>query len=399
VRVLLYSHFFAPSVGGVETVVRSLARGLAEFRTPDGGPEFEVTVVTQTPAGSFDDRTLPFAVVRRPGPAKLFRRIHAADVIHIAGPALAPLFLSWLMRKPFVIEHHGYQAICPNGILLLQPQLAVCPGHFQAGKYLRCLRCNAANQGGLSSLMALLRTFPRRWLARRASLNLTISSHVLRRHALPRSVNCYYGIEDPLAGGGAETSAAIPKENLCFAYVGRFVPEKGLSLLLEAAEQLQREGFRFDVRLVGDGPLRKALEDAVQRRGLTEAVQFTGFLGGQELAECLRAVHVVIMPSIWEETAGLAAIEQMMLGRLVIAAEIGGLGEVVGDAGLKFEPGSPKGLAVCMKQVLKNPAVISAIGSRARARALELYERRRMMEEHAKYYRQVFLARRMSQSS
>ena len=66
-KLLIYSHFFAPSVGGVETVVRSLATGLAELRTPDGGQEFHLTLITQTPAGDFRDAALNFAVVRQAG--------------------------------------------------------------------------------------------------------------------------------------------------------------------------------------------------------------------------------------------------------------------------------------------------------------------------------------------
>ena len=48
-------------------------------------------------------------------------------------------------------------------------------------------------------------------------------------------------------------------------------------------------------------------------------------------------MRVVVMPSQWEETAGLAAIEQMMRGGVVIASDIGGLGEVVSEAGLRYK--------------------------------------------------------------
>ena len=99
-KLLIYSHFFAPSVGGVETIVMSLARGLAEMRTPSGDKEFELTVAAQTAPGQFDDGVLPFHVVRQPGFMRLRDLVRAADVVHLAGPALAPLFLGWLARKP-----------------------------------------------------------------------------------------------------------------------------------------------------------------------------------------------------------------------------------------------------------------------------------------------------------
>src|SRR5271168_3217909 len=122
-KLLVYSHFFAPSIGGVETLVLSLSRGLAALRSPadttksaDGPTQrFEVTLVTQTPAADFDDRTLPFPVFRQPSLAQLWRLIRATDVLHIAGTALPPMVLGLLARKPVVVEHHGFQAICPNG--------------------------------------------------------------------------------------------------------------------------------------------------------------------------------------------------------------------------------------------------------------------------------------------
>ena len=134
-KLLLYSHFFAPSIGGVETIVLSLARGLAELRTASNERQFDVMVVTQTLAGDFDDRLLPFALVRQPRLIELWRRIRECDVVHLAGPSLAPLFLAWLAGKPVVVEHHGYQAICPNGVLVYQPEGSICPGHFQARRY------------------------------------------------------------------------------------------------------------------------------------------------------------------------------------------------------------------------------------------------------------------------
>jgi glycosyltransferase involved in cell wall biosynthesis len=95
------------------------------------------------------------------------------------------------------------------------------------------------------------------------------------------------------------------------------------------------------------------------------------------------------VPSIMEETAGLAAIEQMMRGRLVIASDIGGLGEVVGETGLKFSAGNAGQLASCMERVLQEPGIVNEIGTRARQRTLKLFGEARMVEEHLDLYREV----------
>ncbi len=287
------------------------------------------------------------------------------------------------------MEHHGYQAICPNGLLLHEPDKSVCPGHFQAGRYWRCVACNASQGSLWRSVKDLVLTFPRHFLSRRAAVNIGITNHVVGRLALPRTKTCYYGIEGAWRNSSSSVTAKPAREKVCFAYVGRLVAEKGLPLLIEAARRLKKEGFEFDLRFVGDGPERPLLESLRERHELGLVVQITGFLSGDALRECLRSVNVVVMPSIWEETAGLAAMEQMMGGRLVIAAEIGGLGEVVGEGGLKFPPKDLDGLTERMRRILKEPNLLVGYGEKARARAAELFQRERMIRDHAVLYRAV----------
>jgi len=133
------------------------------------------------------------------------------------------------------------------------------------------------------------------------------------------------------------------------------VPEKGIPVLLEAGRILQTEGPNFEIRLIGDGSERPKLENIIRTEKLESCTTITGFLTGPRLANALQDVTIVVMPSVWEETAGLAAIEQMMRGRMVIAADIGGLSEVVGDTGLKFIPGNATSLANCLRSVMENP--------------------------------------------
>jgi len=97
------------------------------------------------------------------------------------------------------------------------------------------------------------------------------------------------------------------------------------------------------------------------------------------------------MPSRWEETAGLAAIEQMMRGGIVIAADIGGLSEVVGDAGLKFSAGDSGALYSCLRKVLEQPSLADSLGSAARARAVKLFNCESMIQEHVSLYREALL--------
>ena len=383
-KLLIYSHFFAPSVGGVETAVLLLAEGLAQFR--DGGPAFEVTVATNTPSSDFDDSLLPFRVVREPSVLSLAALIEKCDVLHVAGPSLLPLAISWLRGKAVVIEHHGYQAICPNGVLQELPQRHNCPGHFQARAYARCLRCGIAQDGFFGSLWRLSLQFPRSFLTRRAAANIAITDHVLRRHALPAAKRIYYGVDVPAA---SIAPSAPLQDTATFVFVGRFVPEKGIDVLLRASELLYREGWQFQLKLIGDGPERAAIETFISGHGLRECVELPGYLRGAALELNVQAARALVMPSVWEEAAGLSAIEQMMRGRLLIVSDTGGLGEIVGEAGLLCAPGNPEALAAQMRCVLQEPGLAAALGGTARQRALGLFKREYMVREHASLYRRL----------
>src|ERR1700759_3869696 len=141
-KLLLHSHFWAPSVGGGETVATKLATGLAA--SDADASRHEVTLVTDTAAGAFDDRSVPFRVVRQPSLGTWLRELRAADIVELEGPALLPQFLAWLLGKRVVLRHHVYQAVCPNGLLIVQTDRSLCPGHFMAGNYSKCVECNAA---------------------------------------------------------------------------------------------------------------------------------------------------------------------------------------------------------------------------------------------------------------
>ena len=366
-----------------------LAQGLAERSDQGGGSDLEITVATRTPAGGMDNASLPFRVVRQPGPLTLFRLVKRADVIQLAGPCLLPMGLAIILRKPMVIEHHGYQAICPNWLLLYEPTKTVCPGHFMGRQYTKCLGCNATNSGLLKSAVQLLLTFPHRWASKLATANVPVSRHVENRIRLPRSRLIYHGIPDSNAGSerpDTRTERDRPDPPV-FAYVGRLVTEKGVHVLLQSAKELADAGYSFQLKILGDGPERAALEKKVTSLGLQGCVFFAGWLEGATLQAELEGVSAVVMPTLMEETAGLALMEHMMRGGLVIASDIGGMGEVVDGAGLKFVAGSVSGLTSCLRRVLDDPGLVKLLGDKARERALRFFLRQRMISEHLGLYR------------
>jgi len=385
IRVLYYTANFLPNVVNYVTL---RAEGICALPQV-ARDRLDMTIVTPTPAGHFSDSRLPYRVVRQPGLRKLWRLVAEHDVVQLAGPCFLPLALALLRGRPVVMEHHSYNAICPNGLLLYGPTSTVCPGHFMARRYHKCLRCNATTQGWVQSFWKLLLGFPRRWMSARVRVNVCVTQHVAQRLGLPRSEVIYHGVVDTHCNNGPGARVGPGSPPICFASVGRLVTIKGLSLLLEAAGRLRDQGYAFRLKFIGDGAERGRLEGLASTLGLCDRVDFTGTLQGEDLEKAVSEVGVVVMPSVWEETAGLSAVEHMMRGRLVIASDIGGLGELVSDAGLKFPAGDAAALAECMRRVLDNPEIVGRLGSMARQRARALFRQERMIGDYVRLYQRL----------
>lgn len=383
VRVMMYTDVFAPMIVNYAML---LSRGLAQWNKSDGQREVDLTVVTQMPRGTFDDSTLPYRVVRQPSSRKLWKLIREADVVHLSGPCFLPMLFALIQKTPVAIEHHGYQAVCPTGMFLEMPAASFCPGHFQARRLQKCVRCVAATEGWARGVWNTLICLPRQWMCSRVNANICITDHVRRRIGVPRAEVIYYGIEDPLPSGTTPRAAWNGAGALCIGYAGRFVPEKGVRILIRAAKELKDRGCKFRLKLIGDGFERETLEALVTELGLKEFVVFTGIKHGPDLEKEVEDVAVMVMPSMCEETAGLTAIEQMMRGRPVVASDIGGLTEVVGSAGLKYPPGDVKALADCLQQFIVNPELLTELGKKARIRAVETFGYQRMIGQHVHAY-------------
>ncbi len=384
-KLLIYSHFFAPSVGGVETLVLSLARGLAGLRGAGEASEFEITLATQTPAGEFEDQRLPFRVVRQPSLIHLWDLIRATDVVHVAGPAIAPLVLALLASKPIALEHHGFQTICPNGQLLIETSGAPCPGHFMAGRHGECFRCNGG-QGWFASRKLWLLTFVRRFLCRRVSRNITPTVWLGGLLRLPRAVAIPHGLE--FVAAPMATSRQTPGPPV-IAFQGRLVSTKGAGLLLEAARLLLEKKRLFEVLLIGEGPERADLERISQEAPLAGHVHFAGRVAGERLDGILAEALVVVVPSLGGEVFGLVVAENMLRGLPVITSDLGAFLEVLGEAGLTFRTGDAAALARELARILDDPELAARLGQLARQRALTFCDFQRMLQAHAKAYEDV----------
>ncbi len=395
-NILIYSSLWAPSVGGVQSVTNTLARGLAAESNEGDSGEVNVTVATPSPTSGSRNAGDSLQVVGNAGFFRICRLVWRSDVIHLAGPALLPLLLAWFFSKKAVILHHGYQAVCPDGSLVHFVDQRVCCNSFASGKVSDCVRCRVANVGWLRGLISVALAHPRLWLCRRVAANIGVSKHLSARLGLPRASTIYSAPADPVGSSLVEFSRPEPLANFyldsdapLLAFVGRLTNEKGVTTLLHAAAALVAENVEFRLRIIGDGPERARLAILAWSLRLRDRVEFTGTLEGAALETAVSGAVAVVLPSVAIETASLAAIEQMMRGRVVIASDSGGLGEIVGEAGLKFPPGDIEALTNCLRRVLGDPQLCMRLGRAAQFRAVEHFTLDRMVEQHMNLYSRI----------
>ena len=140
-------------------------------------------------------------------------------------------------------------------------------------------------------------------------------------------------------------------EKLIF-FAGRLEYEKGVQTVLDALP-LVTEHLPVRFYVAGVGTHEQALREHVERDGLDGQVEFLGFVPEDELRMFYAAADLAVVPSIYEPF-GMVALETMAAGTPCIAADTGGLRElVVHDAtGLRFEPGDPASLAGAILRLL-----------------------------------------------
>ncbi|HYX23251.1 MAG TPA: glycosyltransferase family 4 protein [Thermoanaerobaculia bacterium] len=300
-RILLYCPVFYPSVGGLEINVARLAQGLHHAG-------HEVTLVAKTAADG--PEPFPFRVVRNPGRRELLRLVRDCDVFFQANVSLRGLWPLLFVRRPWVVSHHGWYS---------RPDRSLAP-------------------------QDRLKRFLLRW-----ATSISVSQAVADDLATPSVViaNAY---RDDLF----RVLPDVPRTGELL-FVGRLVSDKGVDVLLDALGLLAGRGVRPVLTVVGDGPERPVLAEQTRRLGLGERVRFLGSRHGEEVVRLLNAHRILVVPSRYDEPFGIAALEGIACGCLVIGSRGGGLKEAIGPCGLTFDNGDAAGLAGLLEAALEAP--------------------------------------------
>lgn len=150
-------------------------------------------------------------------------------------------------------------------------------------------------------------------------------------------------------------------------YVGRLVEAKGVGDLLEAfISSADRLG---DARLVfvGDGPMREVLRVRAVGSSAASRIRFEGTLPHDAALDSMSAADLVVLPS-YAEGSPLCLTEALALGTPVLATEVGGVPDLVGEAGRVVAPGDVAGLSAALVDLLEDRQRLSSLGAGVRKR-------------------------------
>jgi glycosyltransferase involved in cell wall biosynthesis len=176
---------------------------------------------------------------------------------------------------------------------------------------------------------------------------------------------------------------------LRFTIIGNIGEHKGVRVLIEALRLIRHKLFYLNV--VGSGELCPELEMQIDLLGLEEQARFWGMVKHDVIEQVYEETDVQLMPSIWPENQPVSITESMASRTAVIAANIGGIPELVehGKTGYLFEPGDAAQLAARMLDLIMHPDLAEEMGragferirhasfERQAGRILKLYERGR----------------------
>ena len=149
--------------------------------------------------------------------------------------------------------------------------------------------------------------------------------------------------------------------------IGSLTEEKGYDFLLESFPPLLREFPDLHLVVLGDGYLRGTLQDLAVARGVGDHVLFTGNV--EDVRPWLKQFELVVIPSR-REGLPTVLLEAMALGRPVVAADVGGICELLrdGESGALFTAEDGSALRQASARLLANADLRRSFGSAARQR-------------------------------
>ncbi len=368
-KILHIGKYYHPFSGGMESVVKDLCEGL-HLKGHD------VTVLCSSTSLKGSEETINgVKVVRLPRVGVLF------------GQNLNPTILKKvheLAKEADLVHVH-----CPNP--LAEMVSLTLPGDIPV---VATYHSDVVRQ---KFLLKLYRRFFKGFLNRTQKIFVPTKNHIKFSQFLPDyQEKCEiipFGIKEaPFTSNENNLTCARKYRKKFGAYalfVGRLVEYKGVEVLLEAAKSCSQH-----IVIVGDGPLKGALNQKIKELKLDDKVSLLGKVKDQdEFVGLYHGCDMLVLPSITpNENFGIVQLEAMACSKPVVTTNLKSGVPAVGEKGktcLIVEPGNSLQLANAMTMIFNNQELKYKLGRAGRARFEDHYTCKGMIDSQVSAYKRV----------
>jgi glycogen(starch) synthase len=366
-RILYWTPFFLPDIGGIETLSSKLLPALRK----EG---YDITVLTSHGKYDVPDKTefngIPvfrFHTRSAIGKGDLAHILEIRSQVARLKRSFNPDLVHIHMSDPSVYFHLSTADAFPAYTILSIHHSTGCVG-FRGGKDTLL---------GKALQMA-------DWVT---AVSRPILSELL--DIVPNKKNCSSVIYN-----GVEPSDIIPAplsfdppRILCF---GRLIRSKGVDLVIAAFASLLTRYPRAQLIIVGEGLQRTELEKQVARLGLANSVTFAGSVRPEEVPAIISRSTIVVMPSRTEGFP-MTALEAGQMARPVVATPVGGLPEAIvhKETGLIVECENSSAIGDALAFLLDHPETARRMGEAARSRVIKKFSLKICADSYGELYRRL----------
>lgn len=186
--------------------------------------------------------------------------------------------------------------------------------------------------------------------------------------------------------------SGIPHGKLILGNIGNLSPQKGQRFLLKAVKLLLSQGIPVALVMIGDGPLRQALETQARDLGVGEDVHFLG--QRNDVPELLREIDIVVGASV-REGFSISILEAMASSKPVVCTDVGGNKEVIidGVTGFLVPPNDYKALASAIIKFTGDTDLRIRMGASARKLIQQRFSVKSMVKRTELVYENLFISR------
>ena len=307
-----------------------------------------------------------------------------ADFVHMNSNHLFFACLCKILTKKVVIKYHYLFYSC---IHFTYQKMSLLQ-RLKAELIHSLPKSNYPLKWKLHTVVKLAKLTTRSLTALVVDRHTACSQFLADSQSFPWKVETLYNPIQTPAQGVQKTIDELSKP-YSFVYVGRLNSDKGVDLLLKATQLLQVQNKDFRVLIIGDGGAMKALRDLAATLNILDCVEFLGNYSQPKILPIVRSSLALIAPSRWQEPAGYVVLEASSVATCSIAANVGGLPEIVGSHNFLFERENVEELAAAMRICLDHPQDAIERGKRANDYVREKFSPAQTVDQLIQIYQEL----------